>query len=409
MKIALLHFTAPPVVGGVESVLLHHARLMTESGHEVTIFAGRGQSYDPAIQMQVQPLFNSRNPEVLAVKKELDRGICSSAFTTLRDRIQKILDRELPAFDLVIAHNVASLNQNLPLTAALYSAHTAPGFPRLILWHHDLAWTTPRYKNELHDGYPWQLLRQNWPGVTQVVVSETRRKELSQLMNVPIQQIQVVPNGVELNTFLKLSSHTIELAEKLKLLDADPLFLLPVRITPRKNIELALRILKAFRRSNPDAMLLVTGPEGPHNPANGLYRQELIQLRNELQLQGYAHFLAETTSEFLPDEVIADLYRLADVLLFPSREEGFGIPVIEAGFSGIPVFCADIPVFHELGGADLSYFNPDGDPERIAGEIGKRLNSEMTFRWARRARHGFTWRSINRKYIEPLINRREQI
>jgi len=69
MKIALLHFTAPPVVGGVESVLLHHARLMTESGHEVTIFAGRGQSFDPAIQMQVQPLFNSRNPEVLAVKR----------------------------------------------------------------------------------------------------------------------------------------------------------------------------------------------------------------------------------------------------------------------------------------------------------------------------------------------------
>ena len=80
-------------------------------------------------------------------------------------------------------------------------------------------------------------------------------------------------------------------------------------------------------------------------------------------------FLAEVTSELIPDSVIADFYRLADALLFPSREEGFGIPLIEAAFSSVPVFCADIPVLHELGGEDVSYFDSDADPNLIAGQI----------------------------------------
>ncbi len=403
MRIALMHFTAPPVVGGVESVISHHARLMTGSGHQVTIFAGRGETLDPAIRVRVLPLLDSRNSEVLAVKSELDKGICSAAFENLRDRIQEMLLRELQGFDALIAHNVASLNQNLALTAALFKIHTITGFPRLILWHHDLAWTTPRYKNELHDGYPWDLLRKDWPGVTQVVISETRRQELARLIQVPEKRIHVVPNGVSLHSFYKLTDQTEQLAEKLHLLDADPLFLLPVRITPRKNIELALKILKELRQTYPEAMLVVTGPEGPHNPANNIYREMLLRLRDELQLQGAAHFLAEVNPGFLPDEVIADFYRLSDALLFPSHEEGFGIPLIEAGFSGIPVFCADLPVLRELGGNDLSYFNPDGDPAAIAREIVIRMESEMTIRWARHARHGYTWRSIYHRYIEPIL------
>ena len=90
-------------------------------------------------------------------------------------------------------------------------------------------------------------------------------------------------------------------------------------------------------------------------------------------------------------------------MLFPSREEGFGIPILEAGFSSMPVFCADIPVLRELGGEDVSYFDPDADPRSIAGQITARLQSEATSRWARRAKHSYAWDSIYVRYIEPLI------
>ena len=70
--------------------------------------------------------------------------------------------------------------------------------------------------------------------------------------------------------------------------------------------------------------------------------------------------------EFIPDEVISDFYKLADALLFPSFEEGFGIPILEAGFAGIPVFCSDILPLKKLGGEFVSYFSPEDKPDVVA-------------------------------------------
>jgi glycosyltransferase involved in cell wall biosynthesis len=403
MKIALLHYSSPPVVGGVESVLAHHARLMTKAGHEVAIFAGRGKRFDDRIPVHLLPRLDSRHSEVMEIKRELDLGQCTAAFDSLRDQIKQELLAELNGFNVLVAHNVASLHKNLALTAAIHAAYKMPGFPRLILWHHDLAWTTPRYRQEMHNGYPWNLLRTDWGNLTHVVVSELRRRELGRLFGIGRDSIRVIPNGVDVGEFLKLEPQTLDLLEQLKLLDANPLFLLPVRLTPRKNIELALRILVELQVEFPRAMLLVTGPVGPHNPANATYKKKLLDLRSQLNLQNAAHFLADVTSNFLPDAVIADLYRLADALLFPSHEEGFGIPIIEAAFSGIPVFCTDIPVLRELGGEDISYFDPDAEPGSIARQIIDRLHSEATSRWARRAKHSYAWDSIYASHIGPLI------
>lgn len=403
MRIALLHYSSPPIVGGVESVLAHHARLMTKFGHAVTILVGRGRTFDERIPVQLLPRLDSRHPEVLHVKKMLDNGEYTSGFDGLRGQIEEELLAALRDCDLLIAHNVASLHKNLPLTAALHSTYRMPGFPRLILWHHDLAWTTPRYRHEMHEGYPWDLLRSPWEGAIHVTVSALRRQELGNLLGIPPESIRIIPNGVELNAFYKLEPQTVRLMEQLKLSEANPLLLLPVRLTPRKNIEMALHILAKLRERFPQARLLVTGPEGPHNPANAAYKQKLLHLREELNLQSAAHFLAEVTAEFLPDAVIVDFYRLSDALIFPSHEEGFGIPLIEAAFSSLPVFCADIPVLRELGGEDVSYFSLHADPGSIAEQIADRLESEATARWARRAKHGFTWDSIYALHIDPLI------
>ncbi len=403
MKITLLHYSSPPIVGGVESVLAHHARLMTNAGHEVTILAGRGETFDERIPVRLLPRLDSRHPDVMEVKRFLDAGKRTPAFEELRENIKRELLSELRDCDVLIAHNVASLHKNLALTAALHEMYSTPGFPHLILWHHDLAWTTPRYRHELHEGYPWNLLRTHWQGVTQVVVSELRKGELVELLAIPGDSIRVIPNGVDIHAFFKLEPQTIELLERLKLLDADPLFLLPVRLTPRKHIELALRVMVELRKDYPKAMLLVTGPEGPHNPANQAYKEKLFDLRDELHLQGAAHFLAEVSSEFMPDAVIADFYRLADALLFPSQEEGFGIPIIEAAFSRMPVFCADIPALRELGGDDVTYFAPDAHPAEVAEQVRVRLEAETTSRWGRRVKQNYTWEQIQRIHIVPLL------
>jgi glycosyltransferase involved in cell wall biosynthesis len=174
-------------------------------------------------------------------------------------------------------------------------------------------------------------------------------------------------------------------------------------LTPRKNIELALRALAVLRREMPEAILIVTGPLGAHNPANAMYFEQLKNLRAELNLSNAAIFLAELLDAYLPDAVIADFYRLADALFLPSREEGFGIPVIEAAFSKMPIFCTDIAPLRALGHEDVTYFSPNDEPDRVARLIADRLQQDAVYRVAGRVRRGYAWDSIYRDHIAPLL------
>ena len=403
MKIAILHYSVPPIVGGVESVLAHHARLMSANGHSVRLIAARGEAPGKHIPLVAMPLAGSQNERVVQVQEQLKRGEITNDFEVIRDKLAIELQSALLGVDVLIAHNVCSLNKNLALTAALYQLHVSNKLPRLILWHHDLAWSTPRYQPELHEGYPWDLLSTNWGNTTHVVVSELRRSELADLMRLDPATIQVIPNGVDVSRFYKLESQTQALLTQTNLLDAAPILLLPVRVTPRKNIELALHTLAEVQKQFPNAALVVTGPLGPHNVNNLKYFEILKNLRKQLGLESSAHFFAELVDAFLPDEVIADFFRVADALLFPSREEGFGIPLLEAAFSHLPAFCADIAPLRELGLNDATFFSPDEDPAEVAKLIADYFQSSAVAHLAMRARSSFRWEAIYREYIAPLL------
>jgi len=405
MNIAILHYSVPPIVGGVESVIAHHARLMSAAGHSVRLIAARGESLNEQIPLITTPLADSRHGRVLQVKEELDRGEVTHDFEVIRDKLAIELLAALSGVDILIAHNVCSLNKNLALTAALNRLHISKRLPRLILWHHDLAWTTPRYLPEMHAGYPWDLLRTDWGNTTHVVVSELRREELAELMKIEPASIHVIPNGVDTARFYKLEALTQSLLAQTQLMDSAPILLLPVRVTPRKNIELALRTLAELKKDYPQAALVVTGPLGPHNANNIKYFEMLKDLRRKLGLHDSVHFLAELVDSFLPDEVIADFFRVADALFFPSREEGFGIPLIEAAFSHLPAFCADIPPLRALGLDDAIFFSPQADPAQVASLLGKYFHSSLTTRLSMRTRLSFRWDAIYRRHIAPLLEK----
>jgi glycosyltransferase involved in cell wall biosynthesis len=256
---------------------------------------------------------------------------------------------------------------------------------------------------ELHDGYPWNLLRQAWPAVKQITISDMRQRELAELFQIDKDTIEVIPNGIDVATFHKLEKQTRELIQQLDLRQAAPLLLLPVRITPRKNIELALQVCGYLLGYFLDTKLVITGPLGPHNPANIKYFEKLIALREELGLRDHVGFLAEVVPEYIPDEVISDFYHLADALFLPSREEGFGIPILEAGLANLPIFCSDIPPLRNLGGSDVTYFSPADDPEKIANTIANQLSSNPVFRFRTHVRGQYTWEGIYTRYIAPLL------
>lgn len=419
MHIAILHYAAPPTIGGVEQTIYYHALELARAGYHVRILAGVGAPFDPRVEVVIVPEFSSRHPDVLAVKGQLDQGEVTSDFVALRERLTARLRQALADADALIGHNVFTLHKNLPLTAALYevihpSSNPPPllgegkgerSRPAVLAWHHDLAWDSARYRKDLHEGYPWDLLRRPWPGVRHVTVSAAQQARLAALYGLPPEHIAVVPPGVDPARFFRWTETTRRLVSELRLLEADLLLLLPARITRRKNVEMALRILAALQAPFPQARLVVTGPPGPHNPANAAYLQHLLDLRRELGLEGVAHFLYELG--ITPDEAtMADLYHLADALLFPSAQEGFGIPLLEAGLARLPVFCSDIPPLRETGGDEVHPFPLDADPAEVAGLIQRTLAANPAHILRRRVLTHYAWEAIVRHKVIPLLEGR---
>jgi glycosyltransferase involved in cell wall biosynthesis len=403
MNITLIHYASPPVVGGVETVLARQAELFARAGHHVQILTGRGAPWDARINVCVLPEFDSRHPLVLSLKQQLDGGIVPPDFDGVVDSLLTRLREHLSGQDCLIVHNAASLHKNLALTAALHRFSESANGMRIILWHHDFAWTGRRYESELHPGYPWDLLRTHWPGVVQVTISDSRQTEMSRLFKLPAAQIHVVPNGVDMENFLALQPETRLLVDRLNLYEAAPLLLAPVRLTRRKNLEFGLRIMAELHQRLPQARWVVTGPLGAHNPENLTYYRSLVDLRRELGLENVVIFLAESFPDGLSDAQIADFYRIADALLITSQEEGFGLPLIEAGLARMAIFASDIPPLRALGGKWATYFSLQDAPADVAVKIAARLEGDAAYSLRAHIRAKFTWEAIYQHQIAPLL------
>ena len=382
-RLALIHYTAAPVTGGVESILAVHARLLREAGHDVLVVAGRGDAV-------LVPEVDSRHPDVEAVTRRLALGDdCLPEFQALRERLAGRLQALLADRDVVIAHNVLTMPFNLPLAAALLDT----GRP-IVAWTHDLAWVNPRYAEYQRPGWPWSLLRDPQPGVRYIAISRLRRREVAHLMRLAPAAVPVVPNGVDVAAFLGLGPVALDLARRAGLEGADPLILVPVRITRRKRLELALAAADCLRRAYPALRLVVSGPLGPHSSDNIAYAEELMRRRAELRLDGVVSFLYEFAgaggAHPVDDRTIAELYRMADLVLFPSESEGFGLPVLEAGLSRAPLVCADIPVLREVAGGGAWTFPAGSGGDAVAAAAERALASRAA-RLRRRTVNCYSW------------------
>jgi glycosyltransferase involved in cell wall biosynthesis len=401
--VALVHYAAPPVIGGVERVLARQAQLIADAGHAVRVVAGRGEALDPWVAFHEIPLIDPRNPTITRLQQALDTGEVPEDFASVTRGLANELAAALAGVDVVIAHNVCSLNLNLALTAALRQLMDRPGPPRLILWHHDLAWAAQAYASRMRAGHPWDLLRSGWPEAVQVVVSEARRQELAAISGLPVEEIRVIPNGINIETTLKLEPETRALFARVEVATASPLLLMPSRVTGRKNVELGLRTIAAMRAAGHRAGLIVTGPADPHQASGRAYMDLLHDLRQSLGLDASVWFLSEEYGAPPTDAVMSDLYRLADVLFIPSRDEGFGLPILEAAVARLPIVCTDLPSLREIAGDAALYIGPDDDPANVAARIQAWFESDRVTQLAGRVRTRHSWEALYRDQIAPLL------
>ena len=146
-----------------------------------------------------------------------------------------------------------------------------------------------------------------------------------------------------------------------------------------KNVDLLFRVFAEIGRTDPDLRLVLSGASLP---------DETDRLR-ELGI------LERTVRLRVGDDELPWLYSRAVAFVFPSRYEGFGLPVVEAMAAGCPVVTTDIAVMHEVGGDAIAYTDPDDDG-RLVEVLGPLLTGTADaerMRAAGRLRaRDFTWR-----------------
>jgi glycosyltransferase involved in cell wall biosynthesis len=380
------------VTGGVEAILGAHARLLRKAGHDVRLVAGRGDC-------SLVPELDSRHPQVEKLTGELAAGRFDEAtFERLETKLARTLGPLLEDRDLVVAHNMLTMPFNLPAAAALVAA----GRP-LLAWTHDLAWVNPRYKAFRRRGRPWSILHEPQSHTRYVAISRLRQGEICETLGLPRRAVPVVPNGIDEMGFLGVGLSARRLLRRAGLEHADPLVLVPLRITPRKRLELAVEAAAVLRARFPRAGLLVTGPLGPHSPENRAYAQSLLELRASLRLDDVVAFCFEHAKDRHPvsDADMAHLYRCADVVLLPSESEGFGLPVLEGGLARAPVVCTELDVLREVGGSAIWTFPARAGGAEIAATVASALRSRNA-RLRRRVRSEYTWTSVMKR-IEQIL------
>lgn len=409
-RMVFLHYSAPPIVGGVEAVIAEQVRLFSAAGFATLIIAGRetDETLPDIGPVTIIPELDSENPRYLETVDALKQGSVPAEFEALQAAIEQGLQAALRPDDIVIAHNVMTTHFNLALTSAVHHLLTEKRLPRLVIWCHDISrHVNPARPEPQYRGGPWDLLRTWLPQAAYVAVSTARQQTLAEIIDCPVDAIHVIPNGVDPVQLLALSPVGEDLASAYGLLSADLVVLMPVRITHVKNIEFALRVVQLLKRSGLVVRLVVTGPPDPHVPDISDYFQHLLDLRDQLSLQEETCFVHEGTPQhpgplLIDAPVVAELYRLADLILMPSLREGFGIPVLEASLVNRPVFATSIPVTQDL--PDFHHLiQKDEAPESVAQRIDQWVQSDSTHRLRGVVRRDYTWQGIFTRRILPLI------
>ncbi len=409
-KTAILHYTGPPVVGGVEAVILAHMRTFIDSGYPVTLIAGRGGigALPPGSELIIIPEIDSRHPQVMSMNALLESGSIPQNYGILVEQLVAALKPYVPKFDHIIIHNIFTKHFNLALTDALHRLIDEGVIRHAIAWCHDFSWTSPSSRQKVHAGNPWDLLRRYREDTTYVTISEQRRKTLAELLNCSLKSVHCINNGVDPKKLLGLSDEGQALIDRLGLFESDLVLLMPVRVTQAKNIEYALEVVANLKTLFQKPRLVLTGPPDPHDPLSLEYFQSLKEQRDRLGLAEEMCFVYASGTDddkpYLIDEtLVGELFRVSDITFMPSHREGFGMPVLEAGLSGIPVVSTEIPASVEIGGSDVHIFGLDTPPDILAREIFHLVKNNPQYRLRRRVRQGYTWRAIFRKQIEPML------
>lgn len=201
-----------------------------------------------------------------------------------------------------------------------------------------------------------------------ITVSRFTAGQVEALLNVEPARIRVIPHGAR-----RVSPDaTVRQRERM--------ILFVGAIQRRKNV---VRLIEAFEQVAPGWTLVLAGSTAGFGAEEALQRIEASSRKEDIRMLGY-----------VADAVLEDLYQRASILAFPSLDEGFGMPVLDAMARGLPVLTSNVSALPEVAG-DAALLVDPADTTSMAEGL-RRLTQDQPLR-QRLAQQGllrsagFTW------------------
>ena len=375
MKILMLTWEYPPrIVGGIARVVHDLSKRLIKDGHEVTVVTykdGDVPAYENDKGVQVYRVENY----MIHPNNFID-WIMQLNFNLIA-KASEIIQKE-GKFDVIHAHdwlvaNAAKALKNafdIPIVSTIHATEAG----RNSGIHDD----TQRYINDTE----WLLTYE----ATEVIVNSNYMKNHVQgLFGLPFDKINVIPNGINLTNFNGVDRDYD--FRRQYAMDNEKIILYVGRLVYEKGVQHLISAMPKILENYHDAKLIIAGKGGMLDELKG--QAEAIGLSNKVYFTGY-----------LNSKQVQKMYKCADVAVFPSTYEPFGIVALEAMLAGVPTVVSDIGGLNEIVDHGINGMKSyAGNCNSIADSVisllyDKQLAANVSKKAKQKVKEEFNWNKI---------------
>ena len=375
MKILMLTWVYPPrVVGGIARVVYDLSKTLHKDGHDVTVITYREGDTpyfedDKGIKVYRVDNYMINPNNFIDWILQLNFNMISKANEIIKE--QGNFD-VIHAHDWLVAYSAKTLKNsyNIPIVATIHA--TEAGRNSGI---HD---EQQRYINDTE----WML---TYEAAEVVVNSNYMKNELQRLFGLPYDKINVIPNGVNLNLFNGIE-RDYSFRRKYAM-DNEKIILFMGRLVYEKGIQHLISAMPKILEGYHDSKLVICGKGGMED-----------ELRNQVKAMGIDNKVY--FAGYMKGKDVQRMYKAADVAVFPSTYEPFGIVALEAMLSEKPIVVSDIGglneiVDHKKNGMKAYCGNPNSIADSILEVLyDYKLCADITRVAKNKVRNEYNWSKI---------------
>ena len=375
MKILMLTWEYPPrVVGGIARVVYDISRTLLKDGHDVTVITykdGDAPYFEDDKGVKVYRVDNF----MINANNFID-WVMQLNFNMIA-KTGEIIAKEgkfdvIHAHDWLVAYAAKTLKQayDMPIVSTIHATEAGR--------NSGIREANQKYINDTE----WMLTYE----ANEVIVNSNYMKgELQRLFGLPYEKINVIPNGVNLSLFNGIERDYNFRRKYAK--DKEKIILFMGRLVYEKGIQHLISAMPKILAGYHDTKLVICGKGGMMDELKA--QVNAMGIGNKVYFAGYMN-----------GKDVQRMYKAADIAVFPSTYEPFGIVALEAMLSENPIVVSDIGglneiVDHRVNGMKAYCGNPNSIADSILELLyDHKLCSEITKKAKNKVRNEYNWSKI---------------